>query len=75
MVRIKFTNLVISPRYGNCAPGDIVSCDESFARHCVNDLGCAVYLDAFPAPAVADEVPQAQVNGAKPVLTRRGRRQ
>jgi hypothetical protein len=58
MVRIKFVNLVISPVYGNCAPGDIVACDEAFARHCVEDLRCAAYL---AAPAAPPPAPPAEV--------------
>ena len=50
MVRIKFLNLIVSPVYGNCAPGDIVACDEAFARHCVEDLRCASYLAPPAAP-------------------------
>lgn len=72
MVRIRFSRLVISPQYGNCGPGDVVSCGESFARHCVEDLRAAEYLPApvagpvtvgAPAPAVApipEPVPEAR---------------
>lgn len=48
MARIQFTRLVISPTYGNCGPGDIVQCSEAFARHCVEGIESAVYLDAPP---------------------------
>lgn len=50
MTRIKFLNVVVSPVYGTCAPGDIVACDEAFARHCVEDLRCASYLAEKPSP-------------------------
>lgn len=52
-VRIRFSRLVISPVYGNCAPGSIVACGADFARHCVEDLGAAEYLAAPAAPAGA----------------------
>lgn len=45
MARIRFTRLVISPTYGNCDLGDIIQCSEAFARHCVNDLRAAEYLE------------------------------
>lgn len=54
MVRIRMTKLVISPVYGNCAPGSIVACGEAFARHVVEDLGAAEYLAAPVAPAVVE---------------------
>lgn len=63
MVRIRFTNLVVSPTYGNCAPGDIVRCGEAFARHCVEDLRSAEYLDKPKVPLPVEEpveVPKAR---------------
>jgi len=70
MVRIKFLNLVISPVYGNCAPGDIVACDEAFARHCVVDLRCASYLSSPVAPPPSSEPEVAEV----PAPKKRGKR-
>jgi hypothetical protein len=69
MVRIKFVNLVISPVYGNCAPGDIVACDEAFARHCVEDLRCASYL--VPVPSPPETHPAVE---ASPERRRKGKR-
>lgn len=44
---IKFKRLVISPTYGNCGPGDVVrGCSDAFARHCVEELKAAEYMDA-----------------------------
>lgn len=50
-VRVRFKQLVVSPAYGNCGPGDVVVCDPGFARHVVDDLGCAEYLEKPVAPA------------------------
>lgn len=69
MVRIKFTNLVVSPVYGNCAPGGIVACDEAFARHCVEDLRCAEYLTA---PVAAESAREPEPTPDSP--RRRGKR-
>jgi len=64
MVRIRFKRLVISPQYGNCGPGDVVSCGESFARHCVEDLRAAEYL---PAPAAGSTTAGASAPAAVPI--------
>lgn len=58
-IRVKFKQLVVSPVYGNCGPGDVIACDSSFARHVVEDLGCAEYLEKASAPA--DVVTEAAV--------------
>ncbi len=50
-IRVKFKQLVVSPAYGNCGPGDVIACDPSFARHVVEELGCAEYLEKAAAPA------------------------
>lgn len=47
MPRIKFDRLVISPIYGNCDTGDIVQCSDAFAKHCVNDLRAAKYVETI----------------------------
>lgn len=54
MRQVKFSRLVMSPVYGNCGPGDVVRCDDLFARHVVEELDCAVYVDA-PAEVAAPD--------------------
>lgn len=49
-IRVKFKQLVVSPVYGNCGPGDVIACDPSFACHVVEELGCAEYLEKAAAP-------------------------
>lgn len=49
-VQIKFTASGCSSVTGNFAPGDLLRCDEAHARHLVDEVGCAVYEGAAPAP-------------------------
>ncbi len=55
MRRVKFHRLVMSPVYGDCGPGDLLRCDDTFARHVVDDLGAAIYVDAVEVPVVEPE--------------------
>jgi hypothetical protein len=46
MVVVRFKRVVFSHRYGSCAPGELLRCDEAFARHVVHDLAAAEYVEA-----------------------------
>lgn len=46
MKQVRFTRLVISPTYGNCDAGDVIRCSDAFARHVVDDLKAAEYVQA-----------------------------
>lgn len=70
MRQVKFHQLVISPVYGNCGPGDIVRCDDLFAQHVVDDLKCAVYVDVPQVQAAQSVAVEAVEQLAPP---RRGR--
>lgn len=56
-VRVKMITTCASPIYGNMGSGDIVACDARFARHLVEEIGAAEYLDAPPPaePLAADD--------------------
>ena len=66
MVQIEFDRLIVSEQYGACGPGDVVRCDEDFARHCVITLGAARYV--HPAHAPKQSVPETKQSA---VLTSR----
>ena len=78
MKRIKFTQLVISPQYGNLQPGSILACSDAFADHCVNEIRCAQYLEVKQeeAAAVAEEAPPpvSDAETSEPAPTRRKRK-
>jgi hypothetical protein len=65
MPRVKFKQMVISAQHGTCVPGDVVVCGEDFARHVVDDLGAAVYLEAPPAAPAAPVTPAAPAKGRR----------
>ena len=53
-VQIKFTRSGSSQAFGNFGPGDLLRCSAAAARHFVNDVACAVYVQATPPAAAAD---------------------
>ncbi len=72
MPSVRFNDLVISPTYGDCPAGSILkNCSEAFARHVVDELGKAEYLQPSAIPAAADAEPEVD---ATPALSRRARR-
>jgi hypothetical protein len=78
MKRIKFTQLVISPQYGNLQPGSILACSDAFADHCVNEIRCAQYLEVKQEEtAAAVEEPPPPVSSSEtsePAQARRKRK-
>lgn len=64
-VQIKFTASGCSSVTGNFAPGDLFRCDEAHARHLVEEVGCAVYVGAAPAPEAQPTKPRAARKTAK----------
>ena len=44
MVQIKFITLGANSAIGSFGPGDLLRCNESFARHLVEEVKCAVYV-------------------------------
>lgn len=58
MVVVRFKRTVFSARYGSCGPGDLLRCDEAFARHVVSDLTAAEYVE--PAASVPPVSPPAR---------------
>jgi hypothetical protein len=65
MARIRFKSMVISSQYGTCMPGEMIVCSDAFARHAVEDLGAAVYLETPPAAPAAPVTPAAPVKGRR----------
>lgn len=53
MVVVRFKRAVYSERYDACGPGDLLRCDEAFARHVVHDLGAAEYVQPMPQASAA----------------------
>ena len=60
MVVVRFKRAVFSEQYDACAPGDILRCDEAFARHVVHNLAAAEYVQA-PVPAAVKRARKAPV--------------
>lgn len=52
--QIKFTASGASSAFGAFAPGDVVRCDASLAKHFVEEAHAARYLDAAPVNKVAE---------------------
>lgn len=59
MVQIKFTASGANTLIGGFASGDTLRCGEALAKHLVEEMKCAKYMDA-PAPAA----PVVQGGGA-----------
>lgn len=78
MKRIKFTKYGSTNVLGNFEPGTIARCDDAFAKHLVEELRVATYLDAPPVPPVV-KAPEPEPVAAEPVAKahtapRKGRR-
>lgn len=67
MVQVKFKTFGANSAFGSFAPGDTMRCSEAMAKHLVEEMLCAVFVDAKPvdeAQPVA-EVPKNRGRKAK----------
>lgn len=62
MRQVKFTTFGANSAFGGFAPGDTLRCSPELARHLVEEIGCAQYMDA---PTKAEDVPQPQASPRK----------
>ena len=58
MVQIKIKTTVISAQYGAMTRGDLLRCSAEYARHLVEELNAAEYLEAPAIPAVNPKTPR-----------------
>ncbi|MDT7836464.1 hypothetical protein [Aquabacterium sp. OR-4] len=66
MRKIEFTTYGSSPIVGGFAPGDTARIDDEMARHFVEDVGCARFVDTVQASAPVE----TQETAAKPAAKR-----
>jgi hypothetical protein len=66
--RIKFVRYGHNTALGNFAPGDLAWCDESMARHLVEQVGCAQYAQpaAPPVSTPAESKPRHRSRRPRP---------
>lgn len=57
-MQIKFITGGANSAFGGFSAGDTLRCSEGMARHLVEDLGCAIYMDA-PSAKIAPHDPEA----------------
>jgi hypothetical protein len=60
MRQIEFTASGSSSVFGNFAPGDVLRCGAEEARHFVEEVKCAKYVDAQTAQPVATKRKRAK---------------
>lgn len=57
-MQIKFITAGANSAFGGFSVGDVLRCSPAMAKHLVDDLKCAVYLDAPSAERAPDELPK-----------------
>ena len=57
-MQIKFITGGANSAFGGFSAGDILRCSPEMAKHLVDDLGCAIYMDA-PSAKIAPHDPEA----------------
>lgn len=45
MAKVRFVAFGSNTQFGSFAPGDVLTCSEALARHLVNEIGCARYVE------------------------------
>jgi hypothetical protein len=66
-VRIKFRSTGCNAIFGNFSADDEARVSPELAKHFVEEVGCAEYLDGSPAPSGA-------ASQAKPAAAKKGKR-
>jgi hypothetical protein len=56
-MQIKFITGGANSAFGGFSAGDTLRCSEEMAKHLVEDLGCAIYMDA-PGAKIAPSDPE-----------------
>lgn len=46
MVQVKFTTFGANTAFGSFAPGETLRCSEALAKHLVDEIRCAKYVEA-----------------------------
>jgi hypothetical protein len=46
MIQVKFTAFGANSAFGGFAPGDTLRCSPAMAKHLVEEIGCARYIEA-----------------------------
>lgn len=68
MKQIKFTRYGSNTVAGNFAPGELLRCSDDMARHLVQAVRCAEYMDAASPPPGPTDLARP-VRGAAPAFT------
>lgn len=68
-MQIKFITGGANSAFGGFSAGDTLRCSEGMARHLVEDLGCAIYMDApvmaQESAVIAAETPKRKIKASQ----------